>query len=270
MSIHKIGRFLLFAVFAAILFTLITGCHQTVPVRLRVTGTGAAEYVPPSPPPPVEEPASPDYSWAEGEVFATGNGAPPSSAVNKAQARLMARQAAKLDALRNLTEQVQAVRVDSKTTVRDFITRSDEINTQVHGYLSGAQLVSEKELDDGSWEVRMKLPLQPLGEIIIPESPGPPPPQKPVTGPVTPAQSRLMAERAAKADAYRQLGEQLKGVYINSSTTVEDFMTRDDRIITRVEAIIRGARVTDRRFNRDGTVEVDMLLEHPDITQVVK
>jgi hypothetical protein len=182
----------------------------------------------------------------------------------------MAKQAAKLDALRNITEQVNGVHVDSQTTVRDFITENDEVRTDVEGFISGAEIVSEEELDDGSWEVKMRLNLQPMAEIIRPDSTAPAPPPSPKLGPVTPAQARLMAERAAKVDAYRQLLEYLKGVAINSTTTVEDFMARDDQIRTRVEGVVRGARVVDRRFNRDGTVEVDMVLQHPDIRQVVR
>jgi len=89
-------------------------------------------------------------------------------------------------------------------------------------------------------------------------------------GPLTSGQARLMAERAAKADAYRQLLEQLKGVAISSTTTVEDFMTKSDRIRSRVMGVVRGARVTDSRFHEDGTVEVDMVLDCPDIRQVIR
>jgi hypothetical protein len=79
-----------------------------------------------------------------------------------------------------------------------------------------------------------------------------------------------MAEEAARKDGMRQILEQLKGVVITGSTTVENFMTKDDRIRARVGGIIRGAKVVDTRYNQDGTVEVDMVLEHPDIRQVVK
>ena len=246
------------------------GCHRAVPVYARVTGMGVAEIPPDMPPPPGESTEFQDADWSEGVLLSTGYGAPPENAVNRSQARQMARQAAKLDALRNLAEQLNGVRIDSETTVRDFITEKDEIRTRVEGFISGAELVSEGELDDGAWEVKMRLALSPLAELIQPPGSMPPQPREPALGPVTPAQARLMAERAAKLDAYRQLLEYLKGVAIDSTTTVEDFMTRNDRIRSRVEGVVRDSRVVDRRFNRDGSVEVDLVLEHPDITQVVK
>jgi hypothetical protein len=70
------------------------------------------------------------------------------------------------------------------------------------------------------------------------------------------AQARLMAERAAKADALRNLLETVKGVRVDSDTTVENFTTKSDRVMTRVSGIVRGARVIHTRYLSDGGVEV--------------
>ncbi len=70
------------------------------------------------------------------------------------------------------------------------------------------------------------------------------------------AQARLMAERAAKADALRNLLETVKGVQVDSETTVETFITKSDRILTRVRGIVIGARVVDTKYLSDGAVEV--------------
>jgi len=70
------------------------------------------------------------------------------------------------------------------------------------------------------------------------------------------AQARLMAERAAKADALRNLLETVKGVRVDSETTVESFTTKSDRVLTRVSGIVIGARVVDTRYLSDGAVEV--------------
>jgi hypothetical protein len=76
---------------------------------------------------------------------------------------------------------------------------------------------------------------------------------------VAAAQARLMAERAARTDAYRKLTEQVYGVEIRSGTTVRDALLADDRIQTRFEGFIRGARVIDTRRRSDiGLVEIDM------------
>ena len=75
---------------------------------------------------------------------------------------------------------------------------------------------------------------------------------------VNAAQARLMAERAAKVDAMRNLLEEAYGVTISSHTTVKDFITQNDTIRARVDAYIKGARVVDTRYLSDGSVEVEM------------
>lgn len=82
---------------------------------------------------------------------------------------------------------------------------------------------------------------------------GAPPPNA-----VNQAQARLMAERAAKVDAMRNLLEQTYGVTIKSRTTVKDFITQNDTIKARVNAYIKGAKVIDTRYLSDGSVEVEM------------
>jgi hypothetical protein len=81
------------------------------------------------------------------------------------------------------------------------------------------------------------------------------PPSKGVTNV---AQARLMAERAAKADALRNLLETVKGVRVDSETTVESFTTKSDRVLTRVSGIVIGARLVDTKYLSDGAVEVTM------------
>jgi len=82
---------------------------------------------------------------------------------------------------------------------------------------------------------------------------GAPPPNA-----VNQAQARLMAERAAKIDAMRNLLEQAYGVTIRSHTTVKDFITQNDTIRAKVDAYIKGARVIDTRYMSDGSVEIEM------------
>jgi hypothetical protein len=78
----------------------------------------------------------------------------------------------------------------------------------------------------------------------------------PPSGITVPSQARLMAERAAKADAMRNLLEAVKGVRVDSETTVETYTARNDRVLTRVSGIVIGARVVNTRYLSDGSVEV--------------
>jgi len=70
--------------------------------------------------------------------------------------------------------------------------------------------------------------------------------------------ARPMALRAAKMDAMRNLLEVVKGVRIDSSTTVRDFAVESDVIRTNVEGMIRGAEEVKKEYMSDGTVEVTM------------
>ena len=55
------------------------------------------------------------------------------------------------------------------------------------------------------------------------------------------AQNKLLAKRAAEADAYRKLAECIKGLQITSDTYVKDFVTEADIIQTELDTFIRGA-----------------------------
>lgn len=80
---------------------------------------------------------------------------------------------------------------------------------------------------------------------------GSPPPNLP------PAAQRANAIRAAKADAWRNLIETIKGVYLNSETTVRNSMVENDFIKVKVEGTLRNFKVVDGpRYLSDGSVEV--------------
>ena len=74
-----------------------------------------------------------------------------------------------------------------------------------------------------------------------------------------PAQARMLARRAAVADAYRQLAETVKGVQVDSETSVEMYMVKSDIVRTKVSAMIQGAQVVaEQAF--DGGYEVTMVV----------
>ncbi len=77
----------------------------------------------------------------------------------------------------------------------------------------------------------------------------------------SPQQARLLAERAAEADAYRKIYESVGGVRINATTTVADFVAQNDTIRTEIDGILKGAKKVAVRQLPDGVVEVDMTLD---------
>jgi hypothetical protein len=78
----------------------------------------------------------------------------------------------------------------------------------------------------------------------------------PPAQPANAAQARAMAERAAQVVAYRNLLEAVKGVRVDSTTLVENFMVTSDVIRTEVNGIIQGAMIMDKKYMSDGSVEV--------------
>lgn len=215
------------------------------------------------------------------------------------QSRLMARRAAKADALRNLLEQVHGLRVDATTTVRDFVLQSDVIRTRVSAVIQGAEEVDYFEHPDGTAEVTVSLLLGPLedvlgrrvffdglyveatgygaprgaavsgggggtplgswGDVLRAEGFGLPPNDPSMH----PTERQLLARRAAQADAMRNLAERVNGVQVTGDTIVQDFMTRSDTVRTRVRAFIQSARIVSEQPLSDGAyqVEVEMELE---------
>ncbi len=72
---------------------------------------------------------------------------------------------------------------------------------------------------------------------------------------LTHAQSKLMAIRASKLDAYRSMVERVYGTALQGSTTVRDLAVQNDRFRTYVDTYIHGARVISSDVMPDGTVE---------------
>lgn len=70
------------------------------------------------------------------------------------------------------------------------------------------------------------------------------------------AQNKLLAKRAAEADAFRKLAECVYGLQINARTLVRDFVTESDVIRSEVDAFIRGIRLGEPQWFEDGSCEV--------------
>ena len=283
------------------------------------------------------------------KITATGNGAPRAIAVEEfdaegrpvagqslslpdawkgipAQARLMAKRAAQVDAYRNLAEQVNGLRLSSSTFVRDFVAESDQIKTDLDTFLKGVKVSEVRYLNDLSVEVDVKLAMSRLvGELrreyeahykgdkykirdfeelnarvevqwVTATGTGLPPEKyltgrttsstTVVAGPQIPdwvrnttkatgsgvkptdaeseAQGRLMALRAAKVDAMRNIGEQINGLRIDSTTTVRDFVATDDRIRTELNTYLTGVKTVSENYDPatgEATVEIEAPLD---------
>lgn len=75
----------------------------------------------------------------------------------------------------------------------------------------------------------------------------------------TTEQKRLMAIRAARMAAIRELAEQIHGLKVDSNTTVIDLVVQNDTFRGIVSGVIRGARTV--RINPTGSDTYETVLE---------
>jgi len=214
------------------------------------------------------------------------------------QSKLLAERAAIVDAQRNLVELIYGLSLSSGTMVEEFVVDKDTIRSNLDNFLKGAEQIGKTVfLPDGTAEVMMEITVEGINRIIgeeieyyeetiavmghgspRPERMKPKPLKRPpersekwykktlkVTGKGAPpkdaenqSQAKLMAERAAKMDAYRNLLEIVRGTEVDSKTKIEDFETNYDIIKTNLQAYLKGARIIDIRHLEDGTAEVDI------------
>lgn len=122
----------------------------------------------------VQQNSKGSVNWEKGasaDIEAWGVGLPPAN-MPAARGRALARRAAVVDAYRQLAEIAQGVQVDSETTVRDLAVESDVISTKISALVKGARIVEEKAEEDGSYTVKMSIPLYGVSSVAaatIPE-----------------------------------------------------------------------------------------------------
>lgn len=67
---------------------------------------------------------------------------------------------------------------------------------------------------------------------------------------------KRLAKRTAQLDAYRNLLESIKGVFVTSSSSVQDLMLESDSIRAKTEGMVKGMRVVDVTYSNDGACEI--------------
>jgi hypothetical protein len=218
--------------------------------------------------------------WTTGVITSVGIGAPPAQPANAAQARAMAERAAQVVAYRNLLEAVKGVRIDSTTTVENFMVTSDVVRTQVSGFVQGAMVMDKKYMSDGSVEVTVGMKLTgALADTLLPKTP-PTPPTGIVTTPGAAGQTftgliidaRGLGIRPAMAP--KVLNEDGKEVYgsawINRDWAVREGMAGYLRDPLQAQ---QNPRVTDKpltvkAIKASGDARVDMVISNADASMI--
>ncbi len=87
------------------------------------------------------------------------------SGSDAAQRRLQAARAAKLDAYRNLAEQLYGVDFASDSMIQDSRVREDQIRVRVSGVIAGAEIVALEPLGNDSYQATVRLPADKVAEL---------------------------------------------------------------------------------------------------------
>ena len=99
-------------------------------------------------------------NWEEGYIYAVGDGVPPEDAVSPAQARVRAKRAAIDTAYARLLEMAEEVRVDAESTTVNYINESYQVRTRVSGLIQNAEIVTLRHFEDGSYQIKMRMPIK--------------------------------------------------------------------------------------------------------------
>ena len=73
-------------------------------------------------------------------------------------------------------------------------------------------------------------------------------------------QARVMAQRSAQLEAYKNLMEIIKGIRVDAAMEVKDFMAISELVRDRLEKLAKGAPIVRRDYLAGGTVDITVRL----------
>ncbi|KTF16117.1 LPP20 family lipoprotein [Pseudoalteromonas sp. H105] len=87
---------------------------------------------------------------------------------NDTQRSLMALKASKLEAYRELAEQVYGQKITAGTTVKGSVAQNDQLQSQVQGIIKGAQVIKSYPVGD-SYATELRLDMKRVHDLYIGE-----------------------------------------------------------------------------------------------------
>jgi len=117
----------------------------------------------------IENTGNGTINWSKGFLKATGTGSPPEQICGKENARSLALQSAKQEALQNLFEVTKDVRIDSNTHVKKIALESDVIKLNLQEMIRDANVTNREYMSDGTVEVTMLMSLHGgFAQLVLP------------------------------------------------------------------------------------------------------
>lgn len=95
----------------------------------------------------------------------------PINNVSLQQRRLMSMRASRMDAYRNLAEQVNGIHINGQSSVADMVLKNDQYKTYINSFLQGAKVRSITEISSYTFETVIEIKLSKNFYHCMDESP---------------------------------------------------------------------------------------------------
>ncbi|NDY71401.1 hypothetical protein DO021_03250 [Desulfobacter hydrogenophilus] len=196
-------------------------------------------------------------------------GLPPAIAGNK---KLMTIQAAKVLAERAIVESVIGLKIKTTERVENMVATHQRIDAKTAASIKGIQysdIVYDKAKDIAKVTARINLGRVTTiigkrinwGDRTI---------ERVAFATSTEANAGpLKALRAAELDAYSQLAKQIVGFNLQSKTSVENYIMKNDEARTRLLAAIYGAKLVGYRWDAEGDAYVKLALTMGEVDDIL-
>ena len=196
-------------------------------------------------------------------------GLPPAIAGNK---KLMTIQAAKVLAERAIVESVIGLKIKTTERVENMVATHQRIDAKTAANIKGIQysdIVYDKAKDIAKVTARINLGRVTTiigkrinwGDRTI---------ERVAFATSTEANAGpLKALRAAELDAYSQLAKQIVGFNLQSKTSVENYIMKNDEARTRLLAAIYGAKLVGYRWDAEGDAYVKLALTMGEVDDIL-
>ncbi len=174
-------------------------------------------------------------NWTRGTIQATGIGTPPEKYYNKPHVSPIALRAAQVDGVRNLLKVVQALKIDSTTTLGNFIVTRDVIMSKVEGMVDNARVVTREYLSDGTVKVVIEMSFYGgFAQLVLPSEIKHVEPIKPLA-PASPAavstsSDSLKSDLQSSAEVFTGLVLDARGLSLNPAMVPKIFDENDQEV----------------------------------------